>query len=412
MNTIEFTHPNGFPWTQKTLRFLQGASYDDMKALVALCGCEASKSYILNGCTLQNGTISAGWLIIGNEVYPFDGGTGSAIGIQESRENAEYRNGDVKGVYIVKKAVINSNGTPISQFVRLTNIKDLLSGVPNATTTAKGVIEIATTSEVVSGSSSNLAVTPKTLKDAGYPRDPNYNHTDNNFTSGHKSKLEGIGNASENKAGLAERANSTEGQSGTDNVRFMTSYLTKLIINKLVKPATETLAGLVRRATSSEANIGTNNTSFTTPKLVKQMIDLFVPTATTSKQGKVELSTLSEARSGTAGKVITADILKTEINRVISMISQNERILYSGTFYYGDITSEYPKRVTFPNVGTANYSVAIAFTTSKGGNEAHWDNDFSYVINDKTATSFGIALREYAGHTQRIYVDHTIVKKG
>ncbi len=373
MHTIDFKKEGGFPLEQNTLDFMQEAQHAIMQALVALCGCEASKKYIIYGCHLSNNQVSAGWMIVNNEILYFAGGTGTAIAPTTDITNVVFENGETHGVYEYKKAVINSNGTPITQFIRLTNIKDLLSGVPVATTDQKGISELANTSETISGNRADLVVTPKGLKDAGYPRDPNYKHTDNNFTNGHKNKLDGIGNASDSKAGLAERANTTEADAGTNNICFMTPYL------------------------------------------VKRQIDrnkITIPTATIGQKGISELSTLDEARAGTPNKVITADILKAEINRVVAMINQNDRILYGGTFYYGDINTEYPKKITFPNVGTTNYNVAISFRTSWGGNEAHWDNDFSYVINDKTATSFGISLREYAGHTQRLYVDYTIIKRG
>ncbi len=412
MNTIEFTHPNGFPWTQKTLNFLQEASYNDMKALVALCGCEASKSYILYGCQVSGTSISAGWVVIGNEIYSFAGGSGSAIGIQESRENATYQDETVRGVYISKKAVISATGTPISQFIRLKNIKDLLSGVPAATISEKGVIEIATNDEVYAGTRADLAVTPKSLKDGNYVRDNNYIHTDNNFTNTLKTKLSNIGNASETTPGLVERADTTEGQSGTDNVRFMTSYLTKLLINKLVKSASEAIEGLVKRASNSHADAGTNNALYMTPYLVKRMIDKLVPTASISTSGKVELSTLTEARSGTANKVITADILKVEIDRLISMMTSDNKVLYSGRYYWGDVDTENPEKITFPNVGTTNYVVQINVKSAYTGANMHIDNDLSYATSNYTTTSFDLSFREYAGQTQRITVEYTLIKIG
>lgn len=320
MHKIDFTKKGGFPLDQETLDFMQNHTYENMNALVALCGCEASKKYILYGCHVSGSSITSGWVVIGNEILYFAGGTGTAIAVTTDTTSVEFENGQTHGVYQYKKAVISATGTPISQFIRLTNIKDLLSGVPNATISAKGVIEIATNDEVYTGTRADLAVTPKSLKDGKYVRDNNYTHTDNNFTDNEKDKLGDIANATETKAGLAERANATEATGGVDNVRFMTSYLTKALINTIVKPATEALQGLVERANATEADAGSDNTRYMTPYLVKRIVDknkVTVPVASTTQKGISEFSDITEARAGTTGKVITADILKVMLSEII-----------------------------------------------------------------------------------------------
>jgi hypothetical protein len=65
--------------------------------------------------------------------------------------------------------------------------------------------------------------------------------------------------------------------------------------------------------------------------------------------------------------------------------------------------------VTFPNIGTTNYQVLCEFTSGHANGPAY-DNDFSYVIDDKTATSFKICFNEIStNHTQNITLTYTLI---
>lgn len=63
--------------------------------------------------------------------------------------------------------------------------------------------------------------------------------------------------------------------------------------------------------------------------------------------------------------------------------------------------------INFPSVGTSDYKV-FATLISQGNWNA--DNDVSFVIKTKTATSFSIALHEYSTDVQNLTLDYMIVK--
>ncbi len=109
MHTIDFTKQGGFPLEQNTLDFMQDGQHANMNALVALCGCEVKKKYIIYGCTVLGGRISAGWVVINNEVLYFDGGIGTAIASTTDISDVTFETGETHGVYQYKKAIINSS---------------------------------------------------------------------------------------------------------------------------------------------------------------------------------------------------------------------------------------------------------------------------------------------------------------
>ncbi|ENI5461178.1 hypothetical protein ABZG89_001186 [Flavobacterium psychrophilum] len=93
-------------------------------------------------------------------------------------------------------------------------------------------------------------------------------------------------------------------------------------------------------------------------------------------------------------------------------------VLAKGTALLGDIeTTDQIKTVVFPTIETSNYMVIGSVVSKQSdGNDGGifvqgWtrDNDISYVIVNKTASSFQLAFREYSGVLQKLEFDYLII---
>lgn len=93
-------------------------------------------------------------------------------------------------------------------------------------------------------------------------------------------------------------------------------------------------------------------------------------------------------------------------------------LLRKGTSYIYDIDAEdYLETINFPSVGTSNYmAICSIVSQSSYSNQGgvvlpgwNWDNDFSYVIVNKTATSFQMGFREYASCVQNLKVEYLLI---
>ena len=165
----------------------------------------------------------------------------------------------------------NANWKSVIAFV---DIPDAVTPPQTATTARRGLIEIATNSEVDAGTDTSRAVTP---------------------------------------AGVDRRIDALETSlQAWANNRFPTSA------GSTVVDASTTAKGIIEIATDSEVDTGTDTARATTPAGVQRRIaalqtalqawangrfalagSLTVPTATTSRRGTVELATNSEATTGT-----------------------------------------------------------------------------------------------------------------
>ena len=82
--------------------------------------------------------------------------------------------------------------------------------------------------------------------------------------------------------------------------------------------------------------------------------------------------------------------------------------LRKGTFTVGDVVgSDNLKTISFPSVGTTNYMVSGSLV-SKSSNY-NTDNDVTWMVREKTATSFKLCLREVSGQIQNLDFDYVLI---
>lgn len=96
--------------------------------------------------------------------------------------------------------------------------------------------------------------------------------------------------------------------------------------------------------------------------------------------------------------------LENELDDLIDLTG----ILYVGVHFMGDISeTDYPRTITFPSVGTTNYMVLCSMESfsADGGD---YDNDFSYVIDNKQVDEFTIWFKDYASVTQSLQIRYII----
>lgn len=168
-----------------------------------------------------------------------------------------------------------------AQITKLDGIASGADATPDASTTTKGKIEIATQAEVNTGTDAVRAVTPDTLS---------------NYTG-----LGGGGwtavDATETVKGIAEIATQTEVNAGSDDTRIVTPA-------KLFgRSATESRAGIIQIADQTEVDTQTDDTKAITPAKLSDF--LFnqgyspTPAATETTAGKAEIATQTEVNAGT-----------------------------------------------------------------------------------------------------------------
>lgn len=97
--------------------------------------------------------------------------------------------------------------------------------IPDASTTVRGLVELASTAEVAAGTDQTKAVTPHTLQEKidALPAPPNVLNI-----------LRGAdGQATETRRGTAEVATQTEAETGMDNTTMMTPLRAKQLFDEL-----------------------------------------------------------------------------------------------------------------------------------------------------------------------------------
>lgn len=153
----------------------------------------------------------------------------------------------------------------------------MLASVPDASTTVKGIVELATSAETITGTDAVRAVTP-----AG-----------SSAAISAAITAAATPDASTTVKGKVELATDAETITGTDTVRAITPS------NLQAKVASATEKGIVELATDAEATTGTDTVRAVTPANLAAAVTTHVTASSTTVSGKVELATSAEAVTGT-----------------------------------------------------------------------------------------------------------------
>ena len=209
----------------------------------------------------------------------------------------------VKGIIEIADTTESDTGTDTEKAMTPALVKARIDAIPDSSATVKGLIELATSGEASTGTDTTRAMTPALVKariDAATP------------------------NSSTTKRGLIELATSTEASTGSDTSRAMTPALVKSRIDAATPNSSTTARGLIEIATSTEASTGTDSSRAMTPALVKARIDAAItaiPDSSTTVKGLIELATSGEANTGTdAVKAMTPALVKSRIDAAITAI--------------------------------------------------------------------------------------------
>lgn len=123
MNTADFLKYNSFPVSSETLQFMQSMIL--MSARIASLG---GDNYILDGCVDTGANVSAGTLVIGGEIIPFDGGAKTTyVVVSETKTTVQVYDTAYEGVYTTRKAIFGSGSGQLAwaSFKRITDIVTL-----------------------------------------------------------------------------------------------------------------------------------------------------------------------------------------------------------------------------------------------------------------------------------------------
>lgn len=122
---IIFGQLGGLQFTQESLDFMQRSTETLHTLARTICTLEGCQYLIISGCETQGATVSAGVVIINGELLPFAGGAAKTyVQIEETRENAEFMDGQPKEVYVSRHVVFSTSGTEWSKFRGLTEKQD------------------------------------------------------------------------------------------------------------------------------------------------------------------------------------------------------------------------------------------------------------------------------------------------
>lgn len=160
-----------------------------------------------------------------------------------------------------------------------------VNGVPDASSTTKGILFLATEQEVIDGTDNTKAVTPATLATRlSYP------------------------NATETVYGLTRYSTNDEAIAGVNNESSITPAKFTVALNNAfeTRVSTESSNGVIKISSLPQALAGADDTTAMTPlktqQLAIKLIAQIAPsetTATESDQGVVQLATVAQVRQGT-----------------------------------------------------------------------------------------------------------------
>ena len=255
--------------------------------------------------------------------------------------------------------------------------------VPDASTTVKGKIQIATNAEVNTGTNTTKAVTPAQLASA-------------------LASVTGISDASETVKGIVELATVSEATTGTDTVRAVTPAG----LAARTPPASDTVKGLVELATNGESVTGTDTTRAVTPAGLAAR----TPNASTSARGLIQLATGGEVIAGTdAVKAISPATLQalTALNTREGII----RIATATEASEGTLNSVAVTPAQLMSKGVPVGSILLwplnqlpaGYTTCSGGevSRATYPDLFAALVTNSTYPAISVSGVSWSNSTDR-----------
>ena len=138
MKKVNFTQAGGFPTDEKTFDFMQAAYFDVLKTVIGHFGLPETGNFIISGCELgssvtgtgPHAVITAGIMYIDGDLCIFDeiaGGNFTKIKKIEIIEDAPFESAGNLPTYYSYKAMENSSGVALSEFVRLPKVQELVN---------------------------------------------------------------------------------------------------------------------------------------------------------------------------------------------------------------------------------------------------------------------------------------------
>jgi hypothetical protein len=128
MKKIDFTQAGGFPLEERTLHYMQTSYYEVLQAVIGHFGLPDTGNFIISGCELVGGNITAGMMYIEGKLCPWTQAAGSAdtkIMKVETVGDAPFEAVGNLPTYYDYRAMENSDGVALSEFVRLPKVQEL-----------------------------------------------------------------------------------------------------------------------------------------------------------------------------------------------------------------------------------------------------------------------------------------------
>jgi hypothetical protein len=128
INRVDFLQETGFPFDEQTMDFLQGTYTDAFKAFIGHLGLADDQPYIISGCEINGSDITPGVMYINGKLATFDGAEGTLatkIKLIETIEEAPFETAGNLPTYYSYKAMVNSLGTPLADYVRVKDVQTL-----------------------------------------------------------------------------------------------------------------------------------------------------------------------------------------------------------------------------------------------------------------------------------------------
>jgi hypothetical protein len=107
-----------------------------------------------------------------------------------------------------------------------------------------------------------------------------------------------------------------------------------------------------------------------------------------------------------SGTKITAEKHREVENAIVSLI-EKKIFLLKGSVVIGDVAGNKTTTVSFSNVGTTNYMINGSLV-SLSGNYLQ-DIQHTWMIRNKTSTSFQVVVSEMGGETSNLNFDYVII---